>query len=51
MTRAKEKLYLFHSFKRPRRISYGQELKNKKRSRFLDVIGRKSEYKNFKTKK
>lgn len=48
MTRAKEKLYLFHSFKRPRGISYGQELKNKKRSRFLDVIGRKSEYKNFK---
>jgi len=26
MTRAKEKLYLFHSYKRPRDISYGQEL-------------------------
>jgi len=45
MTRAKEKLYLFHSFKRPRKISYGQELSQKERSRFLDALGRKSEYK------
>ena len=45
MTRAKEKLYLFHSFKRPRNISYGPELSQKERSRFLDTLGRKSEYK------
>lgn len=51
MTRAKEKLYLFHSYKRPRDISYGQELINKKRSKFLDVIGRESEWKRYKKKK
>jgi DNA helicase-2/ATP-dependent DNA helicase PcrA len=45
MTRAEEKLYLFHSFKRPRNISYGPELSPKERSRFLDVLGRKSEFK------
>lgn len=45
MTRAKEKLYLFHSFKRPRNISYGPELSKKSRSRFLDATGIKSEYK------
>lgn len=45
MTRAKEKLYLFHSFKRPRNISYGSDLSQKERSRFLDTLGRKSEYK------
>ena len=44
MTRAKEKLFLFHSYKRPRNISYGQDLIDKPRSRFLDVIGRKSKY-------
>lgn len=47
MTRAIEKLYLLHAFKRPRNISYGQELMNKKRSRFLDSIGRLSEYKRY----
>jgi len=45
MTRAKEKLYLFHSFKRPRNISYGPDLSQKTRSRFLDTLGRESEYK------
>ena len=45
MTRAKEKLYLFHSFKRPRNISHGPEITRKERSRFLDALGRKSEYK------
>jgi DNA helicase-2/ATP-dependent DNA helicase PcrA len=45
MTRAKEKLYLLHSFKRPRNISYGPEMSRKARSRFLDALGRKSEYK------
>lgn len=47
ITRAKEKLYLFHSYKRPRGISYGQELTNKKRSKFIDVIGRESEWKRI----
>jgi len=45
MTRAREKLYLFHSYKRPRDISYGNEITNKPRSIFLDAIGRASEYK------
>ena len=45
MTRAKEKLYLFHCFKRPRNISYGPELTKKPRSRFLVAIGRRSEWK------
>jgi len=45
MTRAKERLYLFHSFKRPRNISYGPDLSQKTRSRFLDALGRTSEYK------
>ena len=45
MTRAKEKLYLFHSFKRPRNISHGPEITKKDKSRFLDALGRKSEYK------
>lgn len=51
MTRAKEQLYLFHAFKRPRGISHGQELMDKRRSRFLDAIGRASEYKKRKEKK
>jgi len=45
MTRAKEKLFLLHTFKRPRNISYGDVLMDKPRSRFLDIIGRKSEWK------
>jgi DNA helicase-2/ATP-dependent DNA helicase PcrA len=44
MTRAKEKLYLLHAFKRLRSISYGPEITDKKRSRFLDVLARKSKY-------
>jgi len=51
MTRAKEDLLLFHSYKRPRNISYGQNLTDKKRSRVLDVIGRKSEWRGRKKKK
>lgn len=50
MTRAKEKLYLFHSYKRPRDISHGQALTEKTRSKFLDALGRKSEYKKLKEK-
>ncbi len=45
MTRAKEDLYLFHSYRRPRKISYGDNLMNKRRSEFLDAIGRDSEFK------
>jgi len=44
MTRAKERLYLLHSFKRLRSISYGDEITGKRRSRFLDCLGRKSKY-------
>jgi superfamily I DNA/RNA helicase len=44
MTRAKEKLYLLHAFKRLRSISYGTDIINKKRSRFLESLGRKSKY-------
>lgn len=51
MTRAKERLYLFHAFKRPRDISYGQELSDKQRSRFLEAIDRPSEFKKPKQKK
>ena len=47
MTRAKEKLFLLHAFKRPRNISYGDVLMDKPRSRFLDIIGRKSEWKRI----
>jgi superfamily I DNA/RNA helicase len=51
MTRAKERLYLFHSYKRPRNISHGQDLTEKPRSKFLDALGRKSEWKKLKNKK
>jgi len=47
MTRAKEMLFLFHAFKRSRGITYGQELRDKNRSRFLDILGIKSEWKNI----
>lgn len=42
MTRADEKVFLFHSFKRPRNISYGEDIFYKNRSIFLDIIGRES---------
>jgi DNA helicase-2/ATP-dependent DNA helicase PcrA len=51
MTRAKERLYLFHSYKRPRNISHGQELTEKPRSMFLDALDRESEWKRLKQKK
>jgi len=51
MTRAKERLYLFHSYKRPRNISQGQALIEKPRSKFLDALGRESEWKKLKNKK
>ena len=51
MTRAKESLYLFHSYKRPRNISHGQDLIEKPRSKFLDALDRESEWKRLKKKK
>ena len=51
MTRAREKLFLFHSYKRPRNISYGVDLTDKPRSKFLDAIGRISDWKAPKKKK
>src|SRR5208283_1445100 len=36
MTRAKDKLYMIHSFKRPRDVSFGEDIVKKMRSRFLD---------------
>jgi DNA helicase-2/ATP-dependent DNA helicase PcrA len=44
MTRAKQELFLFHSCKRPRNITYGIDLLGKTRSRFLEAIGRRSTY-------
>jgi DNA helicase-2/ATP-dependent DNA helicase PcrA len=44
MTRAKEKLFLFHSHRRPCNISFGKKVLDKQRSRFLDAIGRESEW-------
>jgi superfamily I DNA/RNA helicase len=44
MTRAKENLILCHAFKRPCDISFGQEIMDKPRSRFLDAIGKPSKY-------
>ena len=45
MTRAKGRLFLFHSFKRPRNISCGHEILGKRRTRFLDAVGIASEFK------
>lgn len=50
MTRAKEKLYLIHCYKRLRSISFGPEVTGKERSRFLDSIGRPSKYMKAKAK-
>lgn len=44
ITRAKNRVYLFHSGRRPRDISYGSEILSKRRSRFLDDIGRQSKH-------
>jgi DNA helicase II / ATP-dependent DNA helicase PcrA len=44
MTRAKKTLYLIHSYRRPRYISFGPDLTAKRRSRFVEAIGRKSQY-------
>ena len=47
MTRAREKLYLIHSYQRRRGVSFGEEITDKKRSRFLDILNRKSEWKRY----
>lgn len=44
MTRAKQKLYMLHAYRRPRNISYGPAMVDKKRSKFLDSVGIESEY-------
>ncbi len=44
MTRTKQTLYLFHSIRRKRDISYGQECEDKPRSRFLDCLGHDSQW-------
>ncbi len=44
MTRAKDKLYMIHSFKRPRNVSFGEDIVKKTRSRFLNAMGVKSRY-------
>jgi DNA helicase-2/ATP-dependent DNA helicase PcrA len=47
MTRAKQELFLFHCYKRPRNISFGEDILDKPRSQFLDTIGRSSEWKEI----
>lgn len=44
MTRAKNTLFMMHSYKRPRDVSFGMDIVDKTRSRFLDAIGIRSEY-------
>ena len=44
MTRATESLYMIHSYKRPRDVSFGMDIVSKKRSRFLDALGIDSHY-------
>lgn len=48
MTRAKKILIMTHAYKRPRDISYGQEMIDKPRSRFLDAVKIDSKYCNLK---
>lgn len=44
MTRAIKKLYMLHAYRRPRNISYGPDMEDKPRSRFLDSVGIESKY-------
>ena len=44
MTRAKNTLFMMHSYKRPRDVSFGLDIVDKMRSRFLDSVGIRSEY-------
>jgi len=42
MTRAKQNLFLIHSYQRPRNISFGPDVTKKQRSRFINSIGKPS---------
>lgn len=44
MTRAKDKLFMMHAYKRPRDVSFGKDIVDKARSRFLNAVGIKSVY-------
>ncbi len=44
MTRAKENLFLFHSLRRERGTSFGNEFEGKQRSIFLDTLGIESKW-------
>ena len=46
MSRAKRALYLIHSFKRPRDVSFGKDVMKKQRSRFLEAMGLPSKYRS-----
>ena len=48
MTRAREKLFLFHSYSRRLDVSYGDKVIERKRSAFLDATGRSSTWKMLK---
>jgi hypothetical protein len=37
-------LFMIHSYKRPRDVSFGMDIVDKTRSRFLDAVGIRSEY-------
>ena len=50
MTRAKDRLFMIHSYKRPRNVSFGVDIVKKPRSRFLDAVGISSEYRRDKAK-
>jgi superfamily I DNA/RNA helicase len=44
MTRAQKDLFMMHSYRRPRGVSFGEAIMDKTRSRFLDAVGIKSKY-------
>ncbi len=44
MTRAKHEVHMIHSIRRPRNVSFGQDITNKPRSRFLDAAGIESDW-------
>lgn len=44
MTRAKQELHMIHSIRRPRDISFGEDIVDKPRSRFLEAIGIESSW-------
>ena len=50
MTRAKDRLFMIHSYKRPRNVSFGVDIVKKPRSRFLDAVGISSEYRKDKVR-